>query len=314
MAEFKPIEVKVEGLEDIRRLSAALEQYNEGDALRAELDRARAELASAYNIIQNRTTLAPGAAFKTDLLSEIAGLVDRDVRREIGSDHAATKQQLAEARKVIDIAEGEIEQVRALLGIGKLCPVGDVLRAVDAIQVDRKMQQHTIEGLRGRLYELSDQISRLERAHDQHVDALKKARAGAAEYKNDATREAARRIELEKRAQRLEADLNKARKVIEFADEESRKIREALGLSPLAGASDVIAAMGYPDTLNGIIKELRDAFADAQDEIAASEADLDRVRARLDDQKMIVRNVLTRLSDGKLSTNGAIALIQEAVK
>ena len=39
-------------------------------------------------------------------------------------------------------------------------PVGDVIRAIDALQVDRSMQAHTVDVLRGRVNDLQEQVAK----------------------------------------------------------------------------------------------------------------------------------------------------------
>lgn len=355
-------DLRIEALDYARKLSAALEQGITGDAaqikrLEGHLIEARDELASAYNIIKNRAMLPPDATFKTDLLNEIAGLVDRDVRREIGSDHAATKQQLHAlehaAERAIAILNGDPcrpplpGEPLTRLEEAALSAKGAARRAEEIGRVQLELSEARAELDRARVVAAADletlrsrdaDIAKLEARASLAESAnrdLRKSRdlaiglldgsTGAAVYVNESDpllREIANRViggrqqvaDLERKAAKLEADLTHARKVIAFADEEGRKIRAALDLPPLAQASDVIAAMGYPDTLNGVIKELRGELADAQDEIAAAEADLDRVRGRLTDRNLVIANVLVKLSSGSLSTNGAAALIREAIK
>lgn len=188
MAKLEQVSIELIGVEDMRRLSAALEQYNagsRGDAaqinrLEVHLTEARDELAYAFNIIKNRNMRQLGASYKTELLSAIADLVDRDVRREI------VAAELAKAH---------------------------------------------------------DRIHQLDQVLDQQVAALKKARADVDDQGNEVNGERARRVELENKVRRLEADLRKEQKIKVFVNDECQKIRAALGLTPLAQAPEVLAAI-----------------------------------------------------------------------
>lgn len=122
------IAIKLEGVEDIKRLSAALETYNANrPAMQAQYAEAialytsatvdakelRDELASVHNIIKNRTMRIPGNAYKTELLSAVADLVDRDVRRELepeGPGYAVARLQISELQAALDRARSEISQ------------------------------------------------------------------------------------------------------------------------------------------------------------------------------------------------------------
>lgn len=118
--------LKITPLVFARRVVAALEQQQQAEgaqpqveALRLQLAEARDELAYAYNIIENRNMRQPGASYKTELLSAIADLVDRDVRREIGADHAETKQQLVDALDRLHQLEQVHDQQNAVLAAAR---------------------------------------------------------------------------------------------------------------------------------------------------------------------------------------------------
>lgn len=242
MAEMK-MTIAIDGLKDMRRLSAALEQYNANSAsdaaqikrLEGHLIEARDELAYAHNLIKNRRMRAPGESYRTELLNEIAGLVDRDVRREIGSDHAATKHQL-------HTLEHAAERATAILNGEPVPPplIGAPLTRLEEAALSAKGAARRAE-----------EVGRVQRE-------LSEARA-----------------ELD----RLRADLRKEHKIKAFVNDECQRVRAALGLDPMSEIGAVVAAV---KGLNDVIKYLRIEHQDRADELAAAEAEIAKCKPLID--------------------------------
>lgn len=222
------------------------------ERLRERLTEANDELAAAYNIIKNRNMRLPDSSYKTELLSAIADLVDRDVRREIGADHAETKQQLFIAneeitkqareidslraalrkeQKIKSFVNDECQKIRAALGLGRMAQAPEVLAAIDALQVDASMKQHTIDGLRGRAHDLEQTIAKAAPVESDKklADALKMRLAEA----NDTIAKQADVIkhmheeyhQLQALKQGADYDLERAKEEIAFAEAEAAKYK-----------------------------------------------------------------------------------------
>lgn len=279
MAKLEPVAIQIIGVEDMRRLSAALEQYNagsRGDAaqinrLESHLTEARDELAIAGNIIRNRQMILPGQPpHRTRLLNDIAELVDRDVRREIGADHAETKQQLAVALDRIH----QLEQVH-----------DQQVAALKKARADVDDQRNEVNGERARRVELENKIARLgaDLRKEQKIkafvnDEFQKIRAAlglaplaqapevlaAIEDLRNGARLSESRAEvikhlheeyhqLQVRKQGAEFDLERAKEEIAFAEAETAKHKpliEAVRETGARGGALFIAA-GHWVELNG---------------------------------------------------------------
>lgn len=223
-------DLRIEALDYARRLTATLEQYNAnsaGDAaqvkrLEGHLIEARDELAYAYNLIKNRSMRAPGESYRTDLLNEIAGLVDRDVRREIGSDHAATKQQLhtleQAAERAIGILNGEpvppppIGAPLTRLEEAALSAKGAARRAEEIGRVQRELSEARAELDRARVVAAAD-LETL-RSRDAQIDQMA---ADLAKLTSRASIAEAASREKGKELEKVRRDLEQARAAASFA-------------------------------------------------------------------------------------------------
>lgn len=209
----------------IHQLEQTRDQQVGAERLRERLTEANDELAYAYNIIKNRNMRLPDSSYKTDLLNEIAGLVDRDVRREIGADLAGIKQQLfiangtitkqareidslradlRKGQKVKDFVNDECQKIRAALGLGRMAQAPEVLAAIEDLRNDSRMLEGTASALRGRLQDS-------ERDAEARADVIKELHA---QYH-----------ELEARKQGVQFDLDRAKEEIEFAEAEIAKYK-----------------------------------------------------------------------------------------
>ncbi len=305
MAKLEPVAIQIIGVEDMRRLSAALEQYNagsRGDAaqisrLEAHLTEARDELAYAYNIIKNRNMRLPDSSYKTDLLNEIANLVDRDVRREIGADHAETKQQLfAALDRVHQLEQVHDQQVVALkatrdqvetLQRESIAQQAAALEAIKMAQGKRSAVLDVREVNSPLLREVSAVMRALE-ANSVTIRNLQEdhlVKNVGSERLREKLTEAHERIAKQNDViNRLEADLRKEQKINAFVNDECQKIRAALGLAPLAQASEVLAAIDAVQVDASMkqhtIEGLRRSVYDLEQQIAkAAPVESDKKRA-----------------------------------
>lgn len=311
MAKLEPVAIQIIGLEDMRRLSAALEQYNagsRGDAaqinrleahltdargkltvleratvravailngdpcpaplpgeplsvieeaalsakgaarraseigrVQRELSEARDELAYAYNIIKNRNMRLPDSSYKTDLLNEIASLVDRDVRREIGADHAETKQQLAVALdRIHQLEQVHDQQVGALTAARN--NVDAFQRDLARTQADTSQAIAMLEGRRSATLNQTEVNNKLLRTVSDIMRALE-SNSGSDRVRNDLSEAHERICKQNDVIARLEADLRKEQKIKSFVNDECQKTRAALGLGRMAQAPEVLAAI-----------------------------------------------------------------------
>jgi len=329
----------VEGAEVARRLAAALEQYGtqpQVKALRAELDRVRAqlhreqnettwaaayivgdpvpprvpgkpcsliesvaievrkqltdarqELAVAANIIEYRQMVAPGQPpHHTGLLNEIAGLVDRDVRREIGADHAETKQQLAVALdRIHQLEQVHDRQVVALKATRD--QVWTLQRESTAQQAATLEAIAMMEGRRTVLLNQTEVNNKLLREVSELMRALE-SNSGSDRVRKELAEAHERICKQNDIILALDVGLRKSRNVVHFVDDEARKVREALGLGSLAQVPEVLAAIEdlrndarLSESRAEVIKHLHEEYHQMQARKMGAEFDLERAKEEI---------------------------------
>ena len=221
-----------EALDNAR--AAELEQFNaekRADELGAELDKVRLSLEHAMGAARfAKSTLRgvpvgriAGAGATLSLLESAA----IEARKEIEDLRADLRKE----QKIKDFVNDECQRVRAALGLGRMAQASEVLAAIDALQVDRSMQRHTVDVLRGRVNDLQEQIAKAAPVESDKklADALKMRLAEANDrirHMTDVIKELhAQYHELEARKMATQYDLDRAKEEIAFAEAEIAKYK-----------------------------------------------------------------------------------------
>lgn len=274
------IEVKIDGVEDMRRLSAALEQYNAGsqpqvEALRAELDKVRRQLHNGQGEVSWAAALivggpvalrAPGRPYSLiesvavearkqidELRCQLAEALDSARAAELEQSNAEKRADELHAKR--QEANDELAYAYNIISNRNMRLPGenyktDLLNEVAGL-VDRDVRR---EIGAAELAKAHDRIHQLEQIHDQQVVSLKATRdqvetlqresnSGSDRVRKDLAEAHERICKQNDVIANLQADLHKSRNVVHFVDDEARKVREALGLGKLAQVPEVIAAI-----------------------------------------------------------------------
>lgn len=200
MTEFKPIAVKIEGLEDMRRLSAALEQYNassRGDAtqinrIEAHLTDARGKLAVLERATVRAVAILNGDPCRPPLPGEPLSVIEEAALSAKGAARRAdeigrVQRDLSEARAELDrarvVAAADLETLRSRDNqIDQMA--ADIAKLTSRASIAEAANREKDKALA----EAHDRIHQLEQTHDQQVGALTAARNNVDAFQRDLAR------------------------------------------------------------------------------------------------------------------------------
>lgn len=238
MAEMK-IAIGVEGLDEIRALTAALEQYNQNslqqtEALRAELDRARVVAAADLETLRSRDNQIDQMA------ADLAKLTSRASIAEAASREKDKK--LAEAHdRIHQLEQTHDQQVGALTAARN--NVDAFQRDLARTQADTSQAIQMLQGKRSATLTTNEVGAMLLREVSAVMRALEANSVTIRNLQEDHLVKNVGAEKLREDVARLEADLRKEQKIKDFVNDECQKIRAAFGLGRMAQAPEVLAAI-----------------------------------------------------------------------